>query len=539
MKTNKSLKEKQVVDNDETETEKLLEIKSTIAEESESFFDLRTKRGQLLFMFVTATTAALITLLPLNQLREIFFQPNQLACNPTCPVDNLSKVEMRRKPTYWIYGAGGEGQWVHVNKVLKRLGFERVAINESETADLLWAHDYPFTKLRSLMTTLKPHQKVNHFPGCGFITNKIDLSTTKLKYIPMAFKLPNDADKLKAYDKENPGKSFVVKHHQHRHINIKKIEDIDFNNNLTFVQEFIDNPLLVDGYKFDIGVYTIITSIDPLRVYIYYGDILFRYCAQKYHPFDPSNVDKYIVGDDYLPTWKIPSLSRYYNGLGLGMKGSFDSYLKSKGSDPQIIWNQVEDAIRLAILNKEPLIKDILHRYKNKRNFFEMTRFDLIVDANLKVYLMEANMSPNLSSAHFKQNFILYEQVIYHVLNLVGVGHYMQRESFEKQDEETELMLSTDKNIMVHGNICSQPPCSESCAPIDCELCKPCLSYSDVNDLIYAYREHMNRGDTKRIFPPRKESESDEVDDWSSFILSPKNKMMMKWFQEKCKENDD
>lgn len=45
----------------------------------------------------------------------------------------------------------------------------------------------------------------------------------------------------------------------------------------TFIQEYIDNPLLIDGYKFDIGVYTIITSIDPLRVYMYNGDILFRY----------------------------------------------------------------------------------------------------------------------------------------------------------------------------------------------------------------------------------------------------------------------
>lgn len=31
-------------------------------------------------------------------------------------------------------------------------------------------------------------------------------------------------------------------------------------------------------------------------------------------------------------------------------------------------------------------------------------------------------MSPNLSSAHFKQNAQLYEQVVYSVLSLVGVA---------------------------------------------------------------------------------------------------------------------
>lgn len=62
-----------------------------------------------------------------------------------------------------------------------------------------------------------------------------------------------------------------------------------------------------------------------------------------------------------------------------------------------------------------------------------MMRFDLIVDDNLRVYLMEANMSPNLSSAHFLQNQLLYEQVIYSLMNLVGIGSTLHRESLRAQ----------------------------------------------------------------------------------------------------------
>lgn len=69
---------------------------------------------------------------------------------------------------------------------------------------------------------------------------------------------------------------FVQKSNDHRGIQIKKMQDLNLNKEGIFIQEFIQNPLLVDGYKFDIGVYTIITSIEPLRVYIYNGDILFR-----------------------------------------------------------------------------------------------------------------------------------------------------------------------------------------------------------------------------------------------------------------------
>lgn len=468
----------------------------------------------------------------MQQLKDIFTSNDW---KHSCPVTKDVKLKTL-KPSYWIYGEGGEGQWIHVNNVLKRLGFKRVSQNESSTADLLWAHDYPFSKIRSKIVELKGHQKVNHLPGCGFITNKVDLSTTKLKYIPSAFKLPNDQNEFKIYANENPEKRFVVKHHQHRKIKIQRVDEINVNDNLTFVQEFIENPLLVDGHKFDIGVYTIITSIDPLRLYIYYGDILFRYCPQKYYPFDPENIDKYIVGDDYIPTWEIPSLAKYYNALGYGMKASFDAFMKNSGRDPQKIWDQVEDAIRLAVLAKEPLIKDVMQRFKNsKQTFFEMARFDLMVDDNLKVYLMEANMSPNLSSAHFKQNFILYEQVLYNVLNLVGVGHYLSRESFVKRDHETEIMMSDYKNIMVNSEVCGVVPCSETCATVECQLCKPCLSNSDIAELHRAYREHINRGDTKRIFPVRVADLIKSTNDEESFHkLSIKNQLMTKWFRSKC-----
>jgi tubulin monoglycylase TTLL15 len=54
------------------------------------------------------------------------------------------------------------------------------------------------------------------------------------------------------------------------------VKDLNLKAEGTFVQEYVGRPLLVDGHKFDIGVYTIQTSIDPLRVYIYNGDMILR-----------------------------------------------------------------------------------------------------------------------------------------------------------------------------------------------------------------------------------------------------------------------
>lgn len=164
-----------------------------------------------------------------------------------------------------------------------------------------------------------------------------------------------------------------------------------------------------------------------------------------------------------------------------------------------------------------------------------MMRFDLIVDDNLRVYLMEANMSPNLSSAHFLPNTLLYEQVIYNLLNLVGVGAYIQRETLHRKSTDTEIMLSADKNIATSAEQCSRPPCSESCAEKECKLCRPCLSATDIRELHTAYREHVNRGDTKRIFPPAIRDKSQVYFNEEEFEkLLPKNQWMAKWFYEKC-----
>jgi len=70
------------------------------------------------------------------------------------------------------------------------------------------------------------------------------------------------------------------------------------SNNFLWVN-FQNSRLSIDGfllftiifrYKFDIGIYTIITSVDPLRVYIYNGEALLRYFAYylalHYNNFD-------------------------------------------------------------------------------------------------------------------------------------------------------------------------------------------------------------------------------------------------------------
>ena len=54
------------------------------------------------------------------------------------------------------------------------------------------------------------------------------------------------------------------------------LTELDLTSENTFIQQYVHDPLLVDGRRFDIGVYVAVTSINPLRIYINQGDWLVR-----------------------------------------------------------------------------------------------------------------------------------------------------------------------------------------------------------------------------------------------------------------------
>ncbi|KAB7494428.1 hypothetical protein Anas_12568, partial [Armadillidium nasatum] len=255
------------------------------------------------------------------------------------------------------------------------------------------------------------------------------------------------------------------------------------------------------------------------------------FCTEKYYPFLSNDSRKYVVGDDYLPTWNVPSLKDFYNVQKLGMKGSFDLWLRKQNKNPDLIWEQVEESIRKVFYFNEDNIIKYSKPYSSFAKFFEMMRFDFIIDDNLKVYLMEANMSPNLSSAHFKQNRLLYEQVMFNLLSLIGVGYNFCSGNLSQEEEE---MRCSYKDIAVFPEHCSTF-CLESadCQKVGCQLCLPCLDKNQFRILCKAFIEHNFKGSYKRILPSPMDR-STPTSSGNLNELSPQNTLMSEWFRGKC-----
>jgi len=268
--------------------------------------------------------------------------------------------------------------------------------------------------------------------------------------------------------------------------------------------------------------------MDPLRVHVVDSEWLMRYCSEDYHPLDVHDPKKYVVGDDYTPSWELPSLTDVYQKLKFSHKDSFLYYVKKQGFDPAKLVDEIYKAIaEITHEKKADILKSVSKYPFGTKSFFEMVRFDFVVDNQLNVYLMEVNMSPNLSSAHFQPNAVMYEQVIMNTLSLVGLSR--ATDHIKSIDD----IFANDRNIQVYGKECLA---CKNCNSDICKLCISCLTESRRAMLLSAYREHVNAIHTTRVYP-----QTSNIQATTSLAnynnLSENDRLMHLWYRGKCLQN--
>ena len=274
-----------------------------------------------------------------------------------------------------------------------------------------------------LAASLKRYQFYNHFPGMSAIAHKVELSKNMDKmsrylpdiynFHPKTFIIPNSLRELHDFMLSIPKKSkrtFIVKPDtgcQGR--GIKLIQDpkvLDDYDDYAVAQQYID-PFLVDGYKFDLRIYVLVTSISPLRIYIL-DEGMARFCTEPYQKPRSDN-----LGESYshLTNFSLNKNSESFQANTTeiapetGSKRTMTSVFKKiaeSGGDVDKVKERIYQIIRLTLISIQPHLNLTYHTTvasnDGRSRCFEILGFDVLIDSSLRPWLIEVNTMPSLTT---------------------------------------------------------------------------------------------------------------------------------------------
>ncbi|XP_037962826.2 tubulin monoglutamylase TTLL4 isoform X2 [Plutella xylostella] len=267
---------------------------------------------------------------------------------------------------------------------------------------------------------MQDQQKLNHFPGTFQLGRKDRLwrniqrlvakfGQEEFGIMPDTYILPSDTKYLqKEWEKgEENNEMWIIKPPASARGSgirvITKWAQIP-KKRAVVVQKYVHKPYLINGSKFDLRLYVLVTSIHPLRIYVY-RDGLARFASAKYNEEPDSLNDRFT----HLTNYSINRLSKNYtpnedHNACEGHKWTLQTlftYLKTeKQVDTDTLWANIKDLVIKTILAGEYSISALSKAHLQSRyNCYELFGIDVLLDENLKPWLLEVNISPSLHSA--------------------------------------------------------------------------------------------------------------------------------------------
>ncbi|NWZ68101.1 TTL11 polyglutamylase, partial [Acrocephalus arundinaceus] len=272
--------------------------------------------------------------------------------------------------------------------------------------------------------------QVNKFPGMMETVRKITLSRAmrtmqdlfplEYNFYPRSWILPEELPlfvaEVRMMKDSNPSwkPTFIVKPDggcQGDGIYlIKDPSDIRLTGSIqsrpAVVQEYICKPLLVDKLKFDIRLYVLLKSLEPLEIYIA-KDGLSRFCTEPYQEPTLKNLHQVFM---HLTNYSLNIHSGNFihsDSVNTGSKRTFSSILcrlSSRGADVKKLWSDIISLVIKTIIALTPELKvyyqSDIPAGKPGPTCFQILGFDILLMKNLKPILLEVNANPSMRIEH-------------------------------------------------------------------------------------------------------------------------------------------
>uniref|UniRef100_A0A671YPY6 Tubulin tyrosine ligase-like family, member 7 n=1 Tax=Sparus aurata TaxID=8175 RepID=A0A671YPY6_SPAAU len=407
----------------------------------------------------------------------------------------------------------------------------RIAINEmdfiktrdeDETANLIWNDS---AVQHEKIAELRNYQRINHFPGMGEICRKDCLARNMSKmikcqpqeysFIPKTWIFPAEYTQFQNYVKElrrkRKQKTFIVKPANgamgHGISLIRNCEKLPAQEHF-IVQEYLDKPFLMEGYKFDLRIYILVTSCDPLRIFLY-NDGLVRMGTEKYHAPSEANLSQLYM---HLTNYSVNKHNENFERDETVDKGSkrsiswFTEFLRTNDYDVAKFWGDVSELVVKTLIVAEP---HVLHAYRMCRPgqppgsdsvCFEVLGFDIILDRKLKPWLLEINRAPSFGTDQ-KIDYDVKKGVLLNALKLLNIRASDKKRNLAQQKAEAQ------RRLYGHGSMKKL-----SAASSDWEKQRQTLERrrEELKERLAQVRKQISReehekqhlGNYRRIYPP-------------------------------------
>lgn len=215
------------------------------------------------------------------------------------------------------------------------------------------------------------------------------------------------------------------------------------------ISDYIANPHLIEGLKYDLRVYVLVTSFDPLIAYMY-EDGLVRFATDKFS-LDPSKFENMFV---HLTNYSIQKKSEaYQQNKAKGpsnLKASkwslktLQKVFEDHNKDYVTVKKRMHDLIIKTLISVEDPINKAMKAATPHNNLcFELYGFDIMIDSDLKPWILEVNISPSFSSSSpFDKN--LKTKLICDSLTIVGVRPTNHEKYVKEENQKVKQALSEE-----------------------------------------------------------------------------------------------
>ncbi|KAL3906348.1 MAG: hypothetical protein SGILL_009304 [Bacillariaceae sp.] len=150
-----------------------------------------------------------------------------------------------------------------------------------------------------------------------------------------------------------------------------------------------------DGFKFDVGFYLLVANLNPFVAFS--GADVARVCTERLNATDPApfpGMSSTFNPFQHVCNNAISMQHPKYDGDGSGSRLAQVKTLSKVLDDP----NQVERLYQKLDEATLAAVEVVRQRWQAKVGMFHMFRLDFIIDPQEKVYVLEMNKAPDIST---------------------------------------------------------------------------------------------------------------------------------------------